>query len=440
MLAEFFSVEIITVLLFGGMLLMLFLGVPIFIAMGGTAAIFVLLFKNSDMLYTVATSVYAQGTSMTLLTIPMFTLMGNFLVHSGMSERLFHALGLWLGGIRGGLAIVSIVICVALAMCGGFGPGIMTMGLIAVPAMINHGYKKSISTGVVIAGGALGEIIPPSIAMIVFSYIGRLSVGNLFAGGVIPGFLLACLYLIYILIMARIRPQYLPKTIDEENPPTWGERFASLKDTVLPVLLIAAVLGSILTGLATPTEASGIGALGTIIICAINRRLSVRVLLDSCYDTMKITGMVLWIIAAASLFTVFYTSVGAQTMLLNLVTGLEVNRWIILIIIMGILLICGMFLDDTALIILCVPVFLPIARALGFDPYWFAVLFLLNIQCAFLSPPFGYGLIMMKSVAPPEVKTKDIWWGVPPFIIIQLLVIILVMVFPGLALWLPSKL
>lgn len=432
------SIELVTILLFGGMLLMLFLGVPIFIAMGGIAAIFILLFDSDRTLFTVATSVYGQGTSTTLMTIPMFTLMGNFLVHSGTSERLFSALGLWMGGIRGGLAIVSIVICVALAMCGGFGPGILAMGLIAVPAMVKAGYNKGLSTGVVIAGGALGEIIPPSIAMIVFSYVCRLSVGKLFAGGVVPGIMLAILYLIYVIVIGLTRPKMLPHTVDKANPPTWAEKIAALKELILPVALVALVLGSILLGWATPTEAAGIGALGTVAICAINRRLNIRVIKDSCYDTLKITGMVLWIIAAASLFTVFYNKIGAQGMLLGFVDSLEVNRWVVIIVIQIILLICGMFLDDTALIILCAPIFLPVAVALGFDPYWFAILFLLNVQCAFLSPPFGYGLIMMKSVAPPEIRTRDIWWGVPPFLLMQVVVIILVMVFPALALWLPE--
>lgn len=434
-------IELITVLLFGGMLFLLFMGVPIFIAMGGIAAVFVLLFEGDRVLYTVATAVYSQGMSTTLMTIPMFTLMGNFLVHSGTSERLFAALGLWIGGVRGGLAIVAIIICVALAMCGGFGPGILAMGLIAVPAMVKAGYNKGLATGVVIAGGALGEIIPPSIAMIVFAYVARMSVGNLFAGGVVPGILLAILYLLYVIVIGRIRPHWVPTTKDIANPPTWPEKLAALKELVLPVLLVVLVLGSILFGFATSTEAAGIGALGTVAICAINKRLNIKVIKDACYDTLKITGMVLWIISAASLFTVFYAKVGAQDMLLGFVQDLQLNRWIILIIIQIIILICGMFLDDTALIILCVPIFLPIARdVLGFDPYWFAILFLVNVQCAFLSPPFGYGLIMMKSVAPPEIRTRDIWWGVPPFLVIQLFVIILVMVFPQLALWLPKVL
>lgn len=434
------SIELITVLLFGGMLILLFIGVPIFIAVGGIAAVFILIFTGDKMLYTVATSVYQQGTNMILLTIPMFTIMGNFLVHSGMAERMFAALNLWMGGVRGSLAIVSMSICIALAMCSGFGPGVIAMGLIAVPAMLRQNYNKSLATGLVIAGGALAEIIPPAIAMIVMSYIGRLSVGNLFAGGILPGVMLAIFYLIFLVILARVRPDLLPSTGNKSNPPSWRVKFAALKELILPVGLVVLVLGSILFGFATPTEAAGIGALGTVAICAINKRLNLKVIKDSCYDTMKITGMVLWIVAAASLFTVFYVKVGAQGMLLGFVEDLELNRWIILIIIQIILLIFGMFLDDTALIILCVPIFLPIAKLLGFDPYWFAILFLLNIQFAFLTPPFGYGMIMMRSVAPPGITTKDIWLGAPPFLLIQLFVLILVMVFPGLATWLPSVL
>lgn len=432
------STEVITVLFFGCMIGALFAGVPIFIAMGGVAAIFAVIFKGPNMLYVLPTSFFAQGTSMTLLTIPMFTLMGNFLVHSGVSEKMFKGLSLWVTGIRGGLAAVSLVICVALAMCGGFGPGIITMGLIAVPAMLRYNYSKSISLGCVMAGGTLGEIIPPSIAMIIFADVGRMSIGKLFAAGVIPGFVLSLLFLAYILIYGLIWPDKVP-SLAKEMKVTWSERIVALRDVLVTVGFVACVLGSIITGLATPTEAACVGAFGSVLICAGYGRLTPEVIKDACQATLAIIGMVMWIIGTAALFNVVYTSIGAGDMIQEFVDGLEVSRWLILIAMQLILFMFGMFLDDAAIIILCAPIFLPIVKLLGFDVYWFAIVFILNLQMAFLSPPFGYGLIMMKSVAPKGITTVDLWKAVPPFMIMQLFVLILVMVYPQLALWLPQK-
>lgn len=431
------SVEIITVLLFGGLVALLMIGVPIYIAMGGIAVVFTLLFKGPNALYTLATSTLSQGTNVTLMTIPMFLLMGNFLVHSGISDRMFKALSYWLSGIRGGLALVSIMVCVALAMCGGFGPGIMTMGMIAVPAMLRHGYAKKIAVGSVMAGGVLGEIIPPAIIMIIFSYITRLSIGRIFAGGVIPGFILALLYLLYIIAVGRFHPHLMPL---EKEQVSWQMRWRALKELVLPAGLVLLVLGSIFLGIATPTEASGVGAVGAMLICSIYGKLSRKVVMDTCLATLTLIGMVMWIVIPAALFAVFYTSIGAQGMILRIVSGLEVNRWFIIVAMQVIILIFGMFLDDAAIVILCAPIFMPIVKLLGFDPYWFAILFILNIQCAFITPPFGYGLIMMKAVSPTEVRTRDIWKSVPPYFIMQVIVIILTMVFPQLATWLPYKL
>lgn len=430
------SVEVITILLFGSLLFFLFLGVPIFVAMGGIAVLFTYIFKGHVALYTAATSTFSQGTNVTLMTIPMFLLMGNFLVHSGISDRLFKALSYWLSAVRGGLALVSIIVCVALAMCGGFGPGIMTMGMIAVPAMLKHKYDRTIAVGSVMAGGVLGEIIPPAVIMIIFSFVGRMSIGRIFAGGVVPGFILASLYLLYVISAGIFRPQLMPLLSEKVS---WKMRWIALRELILPVGLVVLVLGSIFMGIATPTEAAGVGAIGSIIVCLVYGRLKFKVILDTCLATMTICGMVMWIVIPAALFTVFYTSVGAQGMIREFVEGLEVNRWVIIIAMQFILLICGMFLDDAAIVILCAPIFLPLVRLLGFDQYWFAILFILNIQCAFITPPFGYGLIMMKGVAPPEIRTKDIWRSVPPFLIMQIMVIILVMVFPQLALWLPRR-
>ncbi|NIQ37096.1 MAG: TRAP transporter large permease subunit [Proteobacteria bacterium] len=430
------GVELVTVLLFGGLIFLLAIGVPVAFALGAVSAVMMFMLGGSTDLYVVATTTYRQITDPALITIPLFLLMGNFLVHSGISDRLFHALNRWLSGVRGGLAVVSVGVCVALAMCGGFGPGVLTMGLIAVPAMIKYSYSRSLALGSVMAGGVLGTIIPPSIIMIIFAYISRLSVGKLFFGGTIPGFITAGLYILYITIRCYFQPHLAPKTAEDTS---WKVRLTSLWDIIPPSLLVVLVLGSIFTGAATPTEAAGVGAFGSFLICIVYRKLTWKVILDSCLQTMQISGMALWILVAATLFGVVYTSAGAQEMVMGIVENLPVNRWVILGSMQIILLLFGMFMDDYAVITICAPIFIPIARFLGFDPIWFAIVFILNMQVAYLSPPFGWALILMRGVAPPEIHTRDIWRAVPPFVIIQLIVLVMTMVFPQLALWLPDK-
>ena len=430
------SIELVTVLLFSGLIFLLAMGVPVAFALGGISAVFAFILGGPNALYIVATTTYREITDPNLITIPLFLLMGNFLFHSGISDRLFQALSYWLSGLRGGLAIVSVGVCVALAMCGGFGPGILTMGLIAVPAMLKHSYDKSLALGSVMAGGVLGEIIPPSIIMIIFAYIARISIGRLFFGGAIPGLITACLYILYITIRCHFQPHLAPRDAIEV---TWRIRWAALKDIILPVLLVVLVLGSIFLGIATPTEASGVGAMGARLTCFIYGRFTWKVVSDSCLETLKISGMVLWILIGATLFGVFYTSAGAQSLVMELVKGMQVNRWLILGAMQLILLISGMFMDDYAVVTICAPIFVPIAKFLGFDPIWFSILFILNMQVAYLTPPFGWALILLKGVAPPEIHTRDIWRSVPPFVGIQLLVLIIAMVFPQVALWLPEK-
>ncbi len=430
------SIEAATALLFGGLLFFLAMGVPVVFALGAISVAVTYLLDGTNGLYIIATTTYRQITDQGLITIPLFLLMGNFLIHSGISDRLFKALNIWLSGLRGGLAIVSVGVCVALAMCGGFGPGILTMGLIAVPAMLKRRYDKSLALGCVMAGGVLGEIIPPSIIMIIFAYISRISIGKIFFGGAIPGFITATLYMVYIIVRCYLQPELAPRT---ERETTWKARLASLKDIVLPALLVVLVLGSIFFGVATPTEAAGVGAFGSFVICIIYGRLNWKVVTDSCLETMKISGMALWILVTATFFGVVYTSAGAQGMVMELIEGLSVNRWLILGAMQIILLIFGMFMDDYAVLTICAPIFIPIAMSLHFDPTWFAIIFILNMQVAYLTPPFGWALILMKGVAPPEIHTKDIWRAVPPFVAMQLLVLLLTMLFPQLALWLPRK-
>jgi len=430
------SAELATLILFGGLLVLLALGVRVFIALGFVCIITTLLVRGPTGLQMVGLTTFQKITDVSLIAIPLFVLMGNLLVHSGISDRLFTALSYWLSKVRGGLAVVSMIVCVILAMCSGFTPGLVTMGLIAVPAMLKRKYNKSLILGSVMAGGILGDVIPPSLMMIIMGSITRIPIGKLFFGGVIPGFICASIYIAYILIRSHFKPELAPAL---EEKATWKMRWVSLREVILPALLVVLILGSIFTGIATPSEAAGVGAFGSLLCCILYRKFNWRVISSSCMETIKITGMALWILVTATLFGQVYASAGAQGMVMGIVEGLEVNRWFILISMQIILLIFGMFMDDFAIIIICAPIFMPIAVSLGFDPIWFGIVFILNMQMAYMTPPFGWCLILMKGIAPPEVTTTDIWRSVPPFVAMQLLVLILTMVFPMLALWLPGK-
>ena len=432
------SIGLITLILFGGLILLVMLGIPVVYSLGGLTLGLTFIFGTVDDLFIVASTTVRVFTNDMMTMIPLFLLMGNILVHSGVSDRLYTALGYWLYGIKGSLAVITIGVCVALAMTSGFGPGILTMGMVAVPSMLKQNYNKSLALGSVMAGGVLGEIIPPSIIMILFAMIGKISVGQLFIGGAVPGFVCAFLYIVYIMIRAHLQPDFAPSAKRKMNLPL-KLKLKSLAEVIAPSLLVILVLGTIFMGIATPSEAAALGVVGSIIICAAYGKLTFQIMKDSCFETIKITSMALWIFLPAILFGIFYTMVGVQDAILDLLGYWELNRWLVLVLMQVILFIFGMFMDDYAIVFICAPIFLPVAEALGFDKIWFSILFILNMQVAYLTPPFGWASILLKSVVPEEIKMIDIWKATPPFIIIQLLVLILAMIFPQLVMWLPSK-
>ena len=416
------SIGLITLLLFGGLIILVMLGVPVVYSLGGLTLGLTFLFGTIDDLFIVASTTVRVFTNDMMTMIPLFLLMGNILVHSGVSDRLYTALGYWLYGIKGSLAVITIGVCVALAMTSGFGPGILTMGMVAVPSMLKQNYNKSLALGSVMAGGVLGEIIPPSIIMILFAMIGKISVGQLFIGGAVPGFVCAFLYIVYIVIRAHLQPDFAPSAKRKMNLPL-KLKLKSLAEVIAPSLLVILVLGTIFMGIATPSEAAALGVVGSIIICAAYGKLTFKIMKDSCFETIKITSMALWIFLPAILFGIFYTMVGVQDAILDLLGHWELNRWLVLILMQVILFVFGMFMDDYAIVFICAPIFLPVAEALGFDKIWFSILFILNMQVAYLTPPFGWASILLKSVVPEEIKMIDIWKATPPFILIQLFVL-----------------
>lgn len=434
------DISVLTLIIFGGMFLLLASGIPVSFALGGVGLFFTFFLWGPKALGTIAFAAFDIWSSPILMAAPLFLLMGIILQESGITDDVYEMFYRWMGPIRGGLAIGTIIICTIFAAIMGIsGASTITMGLIALPSMLKRNYSKEIVIGSISAGGILGILIPPSVIMIIYSMIGRESVGEMFAGGVIPGLLLATLYILYIGLVAYLRPSMGP-AIPKESRASWKEKFISLKSVILPLILIILVLGSIYAGICTPTEASAVGATGAFICAAIHKTLTLSVISKASLQTFKLTGMVMWILLGATLFNNLYRAIGAQSLIMNLVAELEMNRWIVLVLMQFSLFILGMLMDDFAVIMLCVPIYVPIIKALGFNSLWFAMLFMVNMQMAYLTPPYGFNLFYMKSIVPPGITMGHIYRSVIPFIGLQIIALVLIMIFPQLALWLPSLL
>ena len=375
-------------------------------------------------------------TAFMLVAIPLFILMGNILERSGLAEALYRMIYIWMGSIRGGLAIGTILICTLMAaMVGVIGAGIVTMGIIALPSMLQHKYNKELAMGSIMAGGGLGALIPPSVPMILYCSIGRLSVGKMFLGGIIPGLILSLLYMSYIGIRCYFNPTLGPALSSDENV-SWNEKLIALKDSILPIILVLLVLGSIFFGAATPTEASAMGASGAVLVSIIYRKFSWLVLKEACYRTLKLFGMVMWILIGAACFSRFYMAMGAADLVSGLITESGINPWLILIGIQLSLSLLGMIMEDYAIIMIAAPIYIPIITSLGFDPLWFGVLFLINMQIAVLTPPYGFALFYMKGVS-STTNMGSIYRAILPFLPLQIAGLTLVILFPKLAVWLP---
>jgi tripartite ATP-independent transporter DctM subunit len=432
------DVIIVTVLLFGSLIIGLALGFPIAFSLAGIAALFTILMWGTEGLIMIPLNMMGAATNFILTALPLFFFMGKMLEVSGIAEDLYDTFYRWLGRVRGGLAIGTVNVCtIFAAMAGISGAATITMGLIALPSMLKRGYDKSIAMGCVMAGGALGVLIPPSVMMIIFASFTGLSVGRLFAGGVIPGLILSSLFMLYIAIRCFFRPSLGPPVPVEERT-NWREKFISLRHVILPILLIISILGSIFSGAATPTEAAAIGAFGSIVCALVSRRLKWQVIKQTCYESLKLTVMVMWILVGAIFFSAIYTAVGGPVFMNELVIGLGVNRWVVLIGMQVVLLILGCMLDPSGIIVITTPVFYPIVLTLGFDGLWYGILFVINMELSFLTPPYGLNLFYLKSIVPEGITMTDIYNSVWPFLALQILGLALVMVFPQLALWLPE--
>ena len=433
------SIELITIIMFGSLIILLAMGMPVAFALGGCAAIFTWLMWGPQALYNMPTIAFRSMTNEILIAIPMFLLMAGVLQYTGIAGEAFDMIYKWAGGIRGGLAMGTILICTVFAAITGIsGAATIAMAVIAIPAMRKYGYDKKLCAGCVAAGGVLGIVIPPSINMIIFATVARVSVGRLFFGGVIPGVIVALLHIILIGIRSYLSPQLAPLVPVEERA-SLKEKFISIKSMVLPLALVLLVLGTIYGGICTPTEASCIGVSGAFSIAIIQRKLNWLVLKEILLQNVTFCGMVFYIVIAATMFGNLYDAMGARTLMMDLVVRTEFNPWFVIGGMMFSIFLFGMIMDDYAIIMLCAPIYLPIIKALNFDPLWFGILFILNLQTAFLTPPFGYNLFFLRATVPEDFTMIDIYRGVYWFVPIQLLGMVLVMIFPQLAMWLPSQ-
>jgi tripartite ATP-independent transporter DctM subunit len=428
----------ITLLMFGVMVLLLCTGLPVTFVIGSVGIIFAYFLWGPGGLSMIIYPTYGLSLTFLLAAVPLFIFMGLILQKSGIADDLFEAMYKWAGGLRGGMAVGTVIVCAIIAaMVGISGAATVAMGLIALPAMLKRNYSKYLATGTIQAGGALGLLIPPSIPFLVYAFVAQQSAGMLFASGVMPGLLLCVLYIVYILIRSALQPELAPALPPEERA-TFREKLVSLKALVLPFAVIFSVMACVVLGITTITEASVIGALGAMVAAAVHRRLTFRMIRESLERTTVVTAMVMWIALAAVCFGSIYTGLGAATMVKEVFLGLGLGPWGVLICMQLSFFVLGMFLDDTAILFLTVPLYLPIVKQLGFDPLWFGTLFVINMQMAFLTPPYGLNLFYMKGVVPKGITMTDLYWSVWPFVLIQAVGLALVMIFPQIALWLPN--
>jgi tripartite ATP-independent transporter DctM subunit len=441
----------LTLLLFGSLAILLALGLPMAFCTGSLAVIFLYVFGNSAILNMMPSRIFPFMTDYQLSAVPLFIFMAAMLEKSGVIEELFDTVYKWLGSLKGGLASATVVACTALAaMVGVVGATEVTMGMIALPAMLKRGYDQRIACGSLLAGGTLGILIPPSVMAIVYAVVAQQSLGELLVGSIFPGFLLSGLYIGYITIRCTINPKLGPALPVEERV-NFREKLSLLKNTIAPILLIVLVLGVIFVGIATPVEAAGIGTFGALFVSALHRRLNWLNIREAVIATLRATAMVMWIFFGATMFVGFFIVKGGQTFVANTILGTGLPPYGILFLMMGILFVLGMFLDWVGILLLTVPIFLPILKSLEwggvFDlagvaskdvPLWYGVIFIVNMQMAFLSPPFGYSLFYLKSVAPPEISMATIFRSAINFIALQAIALGLCIAFPQIVLWLPS--
>jgi tripartite ATP-independent transporter DctM subunit len=423
--------------------ILLMAGFPVTFTLMGTAMVFGLIGFGWNFFNLMPLRIWGVINNVTLLAVPLFVFMGVMLERSGLAEELLDTMGILFGRLRGGLAISVVVVGALLgASTGIVGATVVTMGLLAVPTMLRRGYQTELATGTVSASGTLGQIIPPSIVLVLIGDIVGVSVGDLFIGAVLPGLLLVGLFVLYIVIMAIFRPETAPTIPKKELDAITPKQLAARAGRALfpPLFLMIAVLGSIFAGIASPTEAAAVGAVGATFLTIINKKFSISILREVMLTTVRLTCMVFIILCGAAAFGLVFRGLDGDALVREFLGSIadKYSHHMVLAIVMGLIFFIGFFLDFIEITFIHVPVLAPIMIDFGYDPIWFCVLLAVNLQTSFLTPPFGFSLFYLKAVTPPEVTTGHIYRGIIPFVLFQLVGLAIVVFFPTLATWLPS--
>ena len=434
------SIEILTLLLIGCILVAFALGAPVGLALGGIAMGVGYLTWGEAIFNIIPTTIESNFFSFILLAIPLYIYMGQLLTRSGIGDAMFNASQLLIGRVRGSLAISVIGVCSMIgAMVGIIGAGIMTSGSIALKPMLERGYDKRLALGVIMAGGGLGILIPPSIPMIMYSATTQNSVGRMFIAAIVPALISITLMVAYVVISCKINPEKAPLGTGEESRMTPAQKMRTARDGLFSLLLIFVVLGSIITGVATPTESGALGVMGAIFLAILFKRFRLRMFHSAGFETALLVSAAMWIILGASIFSNFHMLSGVQSMVADLTHNLGLPPIGVIIMMQVIMLLLGFIIDELIIVLMCAPLFTPIVVSLGYDPIWFGILMILNIEIAVQTPPYGFALFYLKGIAPPGVTMMDIYRSVAPFILLKLCVLILCMLFPEIVLWLPDK-
>jgi len=431
----------IAVLIFTSMMLMLLTGQRVFGAIGGVATLFALMLWGKGAAEMPYAAAFTLLNWYVLLTLPLFIYMGYMFSESGIASDLYKMFHVWFGPVSGGLAIGTMGLMVAVSAMNGLSVAGMAIGAsLAMPEMLKRDYDKVMVTGVIQAGSSLGIMVPPSVVLVLYGMIARQSVGQLWLAGVFPGLLLAGLFMAYIYIRCRLQPHLGPALSQEERETiTWGQKLRLLKAGIIPLVIIFSMTGLFLLGITSLVQCSAAGAAATTIAAIAKGRLNRRVLDETLKNTLSVSCMFMWVILAALCFGAVFDGLGAVHAIKSLfIERWGLSPWGVLIMMQLSYLLMGMFLDDTAMLIIVAPLYVPLVITLGFNPIWYGVLYTITCQIAYMTPPFGYNLFLMKAMAPKEVSLADIYRSIVPFVLVMIVGLVIVMMFPGISLWLPN--
>jgi len=433
--------EALPIILFAVIFILILIGYPVAFTLGGIAVIFGVFTFGADFFYLLALRIYGTMNNFILISVPLFVYMGVMLEKSGVAERLLESMAYLFGRMKGGLAISVVIVGTLLAASTGIvGATVVTMGLLSLPTMLKKGYSSELATGTIASAGTLGQIIPPSIVLVLLGSVLNVSVGTLFSAAVLPGLGLVVIYILYVAVFAQIYPNAAPAMTQEELKAFRTDDLITkiAMSFILPMLLVLAVLGSILAGIASPTEAAAIGAFGASLLTIFQKKFSLKVLQEVMTETTHITAMVFTILIGAAAFGLVFRGLGGDHYLVGLIQNANLSPYAFLALVMLVVFVAGFFIDFIEIIFIIVPVVAPVFKAMHIDLVWVGILIALNLQTSFLTPPFGFSLFYLKGVAPPQVKTSHLYRGIIPFVLIQLLLVLLIAVFPETIRWLPA--